>query len=86
MFGISEFFKKIQGSYTKEILIRNAIKEAILHQTGADIPITAVIFKSDTVMLTGVSQSLKSAIYIKKQAILKEIADKQDVRVVNDIR
>ncbi len=86
MFGISEFFKKIQGSYAKEILIRTAIKDAILRHTGALVPIAAVTFKGGTVFLNGISQSLKSAIYIKKQAILEEIAEKQNIRIVHDIR
>ena len=85
MLGISEFFKKIQSSYTKEIFIRNAIREVILQKTGVDVPIGSVSFKSNAVILNNVSQSLKSVIFIKKQAILKEIAEKQNIRVVSDI-
>ena len=86
MFGIGDFFKRFQGVFAKEILVRNAIKEAILRHTGADIPITSIAFKSGAVILSNVSQSLKSAIYIKKSAIIKDIAEKQNIRYVNDIR
>lgn len=86
MFDISNFFKKFHGAFAKEVLIRSTIREAILKYTGAEVPLTAIAFKSETVILEGVSQSLKSAIYIKKQAILKEIALKQNMRAVTDIR
>ena len=87
MFGIGGFFKKIQNSFAKEFLVREAVREAILKQTGADLPLSVINFRSSTVILgSGVSQSLKSAIYIKKTSILKEIADKQTGRMVTDIR
>ena len=86
MFGISGYFKKIQSAFAKEVLMREVIKEAILHQTGADLPIKSIAIKSGTITLENISQSLKSAIYIKKQAILKEIAGKQDIRPMIDIR
>lgn len=85
MFGISEFFKKFQNSYTKEVYIRTAIKDSITKHTGAVVPLSAITFRSGAVILDGVSPSLKSVIYIKKQTILKEIALKQDIRVVTDI-
>ncbi len=86
MFGIGEFFKKIQGTFAKEVLLRDAIRQAVLHQTGGDVPIHSISFKSDAIILSNVSQSLKSVVYIKKRSILKEIAEKQNIKVLNDIR
>lgn len=86
MFDISNFFKKFQGAFAKEVLIRTAIKDAIRASTGVEIPLTSISFKSGTVFLNDISQSLKSAVFIKKQAILKEISEKQNIREVTDIR
>jgi hypothetical protein len=86
MQGISEFFKRIQGNYAREIMVRQAVREAVLKHTGADLPIASIIFKSTTVMLKNISHSARSAIYVKKPAILKDISEKQNIRIIKDIR
>lgn len=37
MFGISGFFKNIQNAFTKEVLLRMSIKEAIKKHVGVEI-------------------------------------------------
>ena len=86
MFGIGEFFKRVQGTYSKEILLRTNIVSAIKKLTGAEIGLDNIILKSGVVTLNGVSQALKSTVYIKKQAILKEINERQVGTVIKDMR
>ncbi|MBU6232400.1 MAG: hypothetical protein KGI45_03355 [Patescibacteria group bacterium] len=86
MQGIGEFFKRIQGAIGKEIAVRNMIREAIKKRTGADIDIGSIKLKNGIVELSGVSQSLRSAIFIKKQAILGDIDSAQSAIRVSDIR
>ena len=86
MFGIGEFFNRIKGSFAKEIALREAIRQVIQKNIGIDVPITAITVKNGIVSLAGVSQAAKSAIYIKKQAILKEFQTVQNVRAITDIR
>ena len=86
MFGIGDFFKKVQSSYTKELFIRTCIIEAIKETVHIDVPIAAVAFKGSVVTLNNTSQSLKSAVFIKKQSILKKINEKQQIRAVTDLR
>ena len=86
MLGISEFFKKIQGSFAREISTRMIIKDAIKKHTGAEVPLEAISIKAASVVLGGVNQATRSAIYIKKQVIIKEISGTQELRYINDIR
>ncbi len=86
MFGIGDFFKRIQNSYGKEIFIRSAVQNAIKKYTGSEVPIKDMTFKGEVVTLSNISQSLRSVLYIKKQNILKEINSVQGARVISDIR
>jgi hypothetical protein len=86
MYGIHEFFKKIQNSFSKEILVRQAIGQAIKKHIGEDVPVENISIKNGVVQLKNVSQSAKSSIFIKKQAILREIATIQSLKAINDIR
>jgi hypothetical protein len=86
MLNIGEFFKRIKGSFAKEIFVRNAIKEAVKKYTGADIQIEDISFKGSTVMLKNVNQSARSTIFIKKHAIIKEVNTAQNIRIVSDVR
>jgi hypothetical protein len=86
MIGISELFKRIQGARAREILIRTSIQDSIKKYTGADIPLEAISFSSDSIVLKNITSSLRSAIYIKKGAIIEEINRNQDARKVTDIR
>jgi hypothetical protein len=86
MFNIAGFFKRIQNTHTKELFIRSIIGAAIKKYTSNEVPIESITFNSSTVILKNVSQSLKSAIFVKKQSILKEINSEQTIRIVSDIR
>jgi len=86
MFGIGQFFKRIQGVYAKEVVARMAVAEAISKHAGVSIPVESISFKGSTATLAGISQSARSAIYIKKQAILAAIATAGAPFTVKDIR
>lgn len=86
MFGIGQFFSKIQNSFAKEVLIRTVMKDAIKKYVGLEIPIENISVKSGTITLDNVSQSARSAIFIKKQAIIKEIMAAQNIKNITDIR
>jgi hypothetical protein len=80
MFGISGFFKNIQNSFTKEVVLRSSIKEVIKKYTGADIPIENIVCKNGVVNLKNTNSSALSAIFIKKNQILGELKDISDIR------
>jgi hypothetical protein len=51
-----------------------------------EIPLESITFKSTTIELKNVPQSLRSVIFIKKNAILKAVNEAQAIRQVTDIR
>jgi hypothetical protein len=86
MFSIAKFFERIQNAQAKEVFLLKAIQDALKKHVGIDIPIENISCKSDSVSLKNVNSAAKSAIFIKKAAILKEINEVQQMRVVKDIR
>lgn len=86
MHGIGDFFSRIRNVYAKEIFVRQAVLSAIKMHTGADIATDSIKFKNGTVVLGNINPALRSVIFIKKQHILKEIASKQQLRAISDIR
>ena len=86
MIGLSGFFKNIQNAFTKEVVLKTTIKEAIKKCSGIDIPIEHISCKGSTVNLKNVNQAVVSQIYIKKQKILEELKATQTIKVITDIR
>jgi hypothetical protein len=86
MIGLGGFFKKVQSSFSKEISLRMTVSGVIRTHVGVEIPIESISYKNKAIILRDVNQAVRSAIFIKKQAILKEIAEKQDVWRAEDIR
>lgn len=86
MIGLSGFFKNIQNAFTKEVVLRTTIKEAIKKCSGIDIPIENILCKGSTVNLKNVNQAVISQIYIKKQKILEELKASQTIKIITDIR
>ncbi|MFA6295643.1 MAG: hypothetical protein WC666_04520 [Candidatus Paceibacterota bacterium] len=86
MIGLGEFFKKVQNSFLKEVSLRTAIRDIIKKYTEADVSIENISYKNNIIILKDVSQTVRSVIFIKKQAILKEISEKQDIYKITDIR
>lgn len=86
MLNISQFFKKIQGKYNQEILLRSTIKEVIRSQSGVDVPLESINYKNGLVTLAGLTQTARSQVFIKKQAIIEQINSRQNTKTVTDIR
>ena len=80
MFGISGFFKNIQNSFTKEVVLRTKIKETIKIHTKADIPIENISCKNGVINLKNTSSAALSVIFIKKSQILNDLKEFSDIR------
>jgi len=86
MLGLSGFFKNIQNAFTKEVILRTSIKDAIKKQTGIDIEIENISCKGGVVALKNISQSALSVVFIKKQKIIAELSLGQSTENITDIR
>lgn len=86
MLNIGQFFKKIQNKYTQEFFVRTVIKEQIQKYIGIVVPIEDISIKSGDVILKNISQTGRSQIYIKKQALLHGINSAQQSKKITDIR
>jgi hypothetical protein len=86
MIGISDFFKRIQNSFSKEVFVRNIIKDCTKKHTSADIALVDISFQGSTVMLKNINQSARSTIFIKKHSIIKDENAAQSIRIISDIR
>jgi hypothetical protein len=86
MFSIAKFFERIQNVQSKEVFVRSTIQQTINSLIKVEIPLESITFKSTTIELKNVPQSLRSVIFIKKNAILKAINEAQAIRQVTDIR
>lgn len=85
-FNISQLLNKIRSVQAKGALQINLIHDSLLKNIGIDIPIPNISIKSTIVSLKNISQSTKSAIYIKKQSILDDINKGQENIIARDIR
>ena len=85
-FNISQLLNKIRSVQAKGALERSIVHDSLLKNIGIDIPIPNISIKSMIVTLKNISQSAKSAIYIKKQAILEDINKGQESIIARDIR
>ncbi|MEA2715048.1 MAG: hypothetical protein QOG91_76 [Candidatus Parcubacteria bacterium] len=86
MIGIREFFKKISDARAREVMVRTAVRDAIKKHAAAEVPVEHISFRAGIAILGGVSQAARSTIFVKKPAILEEIAQLQGIRAVTDIR
>ncbi|MFA6432830.1 MAG: hypothetical protein WCV82_03410 [Candidatus Paceibacterota bacterium] len=86
MKSIAEFFSKIQSKQAQKILIYTIAKEAIFSISKIDIPIGSITFSGKNIILSGLDQTSKSVIFIKKTAIIGEMNKKLPNMAVVDIR
>ena len=86
MIGLKDFFKKIQNRHTTELFVRSVIQSSVKKHTGVEVSLDSISFSSSSVVLKDLSSGLKSAIFIKKNAILSDINSGQGNKVVTDIR
>ena len=85
MKSISEFFGRFRNIQVRELLVRLAVQQALKGWLALEVPLEAISCKGATVTLKGIDQSARSALFIKKETILKEINGLQSVRTIIDI-
>lgn len=86
MLSIAKFFERIQNKRSKDVFIRTVVQNAIQKNTGVVVQLESVTFRGEGVSLKNVTPTLLSAIFIKKNQILRDINAEQAMRVVQDIR
>ena len=92
MRGISEFFEKIRNIQLREIRAKTAVQETIKNRTGIEVPLGSISIKNGTVTLRALGSEAKSAIYMKKAAILGDLSkmllegSKRSITSAPDIR
>ena len=86
MFNIRDFFSRIQNSHAKEVFIRSIIRDSVKKVANIDVSLESIAIRAGTVTFTGMNQADRSTIFIKKQAILKDIALNQEMRKIDDVR
>lgn len=80
------FFDNIRSLIGRELLARNAIREALHSQANIDVPVEKISFKGSVAVIADIGQTARSVVFIKKQAILKAINETQKNRTITDIR
>lgn len=86
MFGIGHLLKKVQSRQGKADFMSGIVCMAVKDVVGFDIKSTNIKIQVQNIYLNGVSQTLRSEIFIKKAAILNLINKKQDSIVFLDIK
>ena len=86
MFNISQLLNRIRSIQSKGMVGIILVHDSILKNVGIDIPLGDISIKSSVVSIKNISQSAKSAIYIKKQAILKDINKDSVNPIAREIR
>lgn len=86
LFGIGEFFKRVQSRQAKEVFVRSVVAQALKKLFGEDVPLEKIVPKNGVVSLLGISPAMKSAIFIKKAKLLAEINSNQQVIFISDVR
>ena len=74
------------GIQARESLVLIAAQQALKKQFAIEVPLGSISRKGSLITLKGIDQATRSALFIKKEAILKEINGLQSVRTIRDIR
>jgi len=86
MINIGELFKKIQNRHSKELFLRSTIQESIKKHTNIDLKVADISVKSGVVSLKNISQTAKSQVFIRKQAVMNEVNALQQIQKITEIR
>lgn len=85
MRSIAEFFAKIQNRQAQELFGRKFVADAIQKVLNMEIKAENITLKNGKATISGLSSTAKSQFFIKKNAILKEIASSNPTRPVTDL-
>ena len=86
MFNIRDFLKKATNKQTKNLFFRKVVEETLKRHVNIEVPPESISIKSSIIGIKNISQGARSAIFIKKQAILEDLNKVQDIFKVKDIR
>jgi len=86
MRSIGEFFKRIKNTQASGFFLQSAIGEIVKKITNVNIPPESIKISSSKVILNGISQTARSEIFIKREAILKEINNVAGKVKITEIR
>ena len=76
----------MQGKFAQEIAVRAVIQEIIKKQTTLEVPLDKITFVGMDMVLKNLDQTAKSAVFIKKASLLKEIAATVSKKNITNIR
>ena len=76
----------MQGKFAQEIAVRAVIQEIIKKQTTLEVPLDKITFVGMDMVLKNLDQTAKSAVFIKKASLLKEIAAIVSKKSITNIR
>jgi hypothetical protein len=74
MFNISQILDRVRSLRESNIGKRMVVKNTINKFVSIDIPVEQIEIKSSKVFVKNISQAAKSEIFLKKAAIIEEIA------------
>lgn len=86
MKGIAELFARIKNVQAKEVFMRTAVQQALKKAANIDCVVDDISFKGAVVQIKNMSQTAKSQLFMKKGAVLKEIALQSPGRAISDIK
>ncbi|MDE1975337.1 MAG: hypothetical protein KGI49_02400 [Patescibacteria group bacterium] len=86
MKSIKEFLSSISDKRTRELIDRGTAKKVIADDIGIDEQKISVSFKNGAVIIVGLSQAAKTAIYIKKDGLVAKLSTVLPNRAIRDIR
>lgn len=84
MFNIASYLEKFKNFGQGERLLKGAIISSVKEVLGLDLPTQSVSLKNGEVTFK-VDPAVKNALFIKKEAILAKIKEKNSA-IVNNIR
>ncbi|HEX7724295.1 MAG TPA: hypothetical protein VF438_00975 [Candidatus Paceibacterota bacterium] len=86
MKSIGDLFARIKNVQAKELFMRAAVQQALKKAANIDCDTKDISFKNFSVQIKNASQTAKTQLFLKKAAILKEIALQSPGRTISDIK
>jgi len=86
MFGIGHLLNKFQSRQGRKLVLIEAIRVAVKEIASCEVWVEDIKISGSTVILSGLSATARSEIFIKKAQILKLINSRQDSLKVTDLR
>jgi hypothetical protein len=86
MKSIGDLFARIKNVQAKEVFLRTAVQQALKKAANIDCTINDISFKGGSVQVKNISQTAKAQMFMKKTAILKEIALQSPGRTISEIK